>query len=285
MGDNHYFSEELYFSLKKWKLALFKSATSRYLFACAVYLVYSVAMVLIPDPSISPSDKDRLYFLFGIIHLVNSFMFIWTWEDKSFFDKVMIPEYFNVAGALLYLWSSTLYGHDYVSDDDDAGYSSSFYFERKLEFTASIIEIFAAFGWIYSWHVEYLELIARVPGPIPGRGWTFDDPDLTANITIAIAAIIYFVYNLQLMLQYNLYETNKLYQLGDKVYLINAVIYCIAALRDCSWFWFLPRYGQYRTITEIMNSKDELEGLDIHDYSKVDNMKDKLMSSEKSESA
>lgn len=163
-----------------------------------------------------------------------------------------------------------LYGNEYTSDDDGAGYSSSFYLERQLEFWASLIEVFAAFGWIWSWHVEYIDLISRVPGPIPSKGWcvfhtrflfdiysfrccrTFDDPDLSANITIAAAAIVYFTYNCQVIRDYDAYETNKLYQLGDQLYLINSIFYFLAAMRDCGWFWFMPAFGQYRTVRDIM---------------------------------
>lgn len=175
-----------------------------------------------------------------------------------------------------------MYGHEYQSDDDGAGYSSSFHLERNLEFWASVVEVAAAFGWIYSWHVGYLELIADARGPIPSRGWyaliifyatqyfyfddtanvlpsrTFDDPDLSANITIAAAAIIYFVYNCQVVSDYSQYESNELYKLGDQIYLLNSVLYFLAALRDCDWFWFLPKFGRYRTVTEIMKEESEV---------------------------
>jgi hypothetical protein len=183
-----------------------------------------------------------------------------------------------------------MYGNEYASDDDGAKYSDSFYQERYLEFWASFVEVFAAFGWIWSWHVEYLELIASTSGPISSRGWyelcilccsklnvnethghllydiirTFDDPDLTANMTIAVAAIIYFMYNCQVIADFDQYETNKLYQLGDQVYLINSCLYLLASLRDCQWFWFMPRFGQYKTIKEIMQEAGSLQVLFLH---------------------
>jgi hypothetical protein len=98
-------SEEFYFSMRQWKEALSYSSTSRYLFACAIYVAYSVAMVMIASPTLTVEEKNRYYFIFGFVHLINSLMFIWTWADKSYFDKVMIPEYLNVLGAVLYLTS------------------------------------------------------------------------------------------------------------------------------------------------------------------------------------
>jgi len=272
-----YCSEELSFCLLKWKAAALATLTSRYVLACAVYVAYSVGMVLASAPGVDSDTKNKLYFQFGVVHLVNSFMYIWTWEGKSLFDKIMIPEYLNVLGAVLYLWSSTFYGHEYVTDSNTGGFSSTFYMERQLEFWASVIEVFAAFGWIFSWHSEYTKLSARVPGPIPSRGWTFDDPDLSANITIAVAAVIYFIYNCQIVNDYSAYETNMLYKLGDQLYLINSLFYLCAAFRDCHWFWFLPKFGKYMTIREIMLENQQAE-IHLVSYAKVEHDTEGLLS-------
>jgi hypothetical protein len=29
-------------------------------------------------------------------------MYVWAWQGRTWFDPVVIPEYFNVVGALLY---------------------------------------------------------------------------------------------------------------------------------------------------------------------------------------
>lgn len=94
------------------KAAALISTTNRYLWACLVYLIYSIGMILADDPTITASRRNDFYFFFGIVHLINAFMFIWTWKGKSYTDKVMIPEYFNVVGAILYLWSRL----DFVQD-------------------------------------------------------------------------------------------------------------------------------------------------------------------------
>ena len=106
-------SSEIRFSLSKWRGAANKTCTSRYAAACAIYFVYSVAMVIISSPTIAEEDKDKLYFQFAVIHAINAFMFIWSWEDRSYFDKVMIPEYLNVLGAGLYLWSRYYFNLDF----------------------------------------------------------------------------------------------------------------------------------------------------------------------------
>lgn len=35
-------------------------------------------------------------------HFLNAWMYVWAWQGRTWFDPVVIPEYFNVVGALLY---------------------------------------------------------------------------------------------------------------------------------------------------------------------------------------
>lgn len=35
-------------------------------------------------------------------HFVNAWMYVWAWQDRTWTDWVVVPEYFNVVGALLY---------------------------------------------------------------------------------------------------------------------------------------------------------------------------------------
>jgi hypothetical protein len=59
------------------------------------------------------------------------------------------------------------------------------------------------------------------------------------------------------MLDYNEYETNTLFESGDQVYLLNSIFYATCALRDCDFFWFMPEFGVYRTVGEIMSESSE----------------------------
>jgi hypothetical protein len=106
--------KECYFFWCKCKTAAWSSITSRYLAACAVYFAYSVGMVLADDPNLNSAKRNDYYFKFGIVHLINACMFVWTWEGKSYTDKVVIPEYLNVLGAVLYLWSRLYINMKYV---------------------------------------------------------------------------------------------------------------------------------------------------------------------------
>jgi len=83
----------------------------------------------------------------------------------------------------------------------------------------------------------------------PGRGFTLDDPDTIAWLSTTISSIIYFIYNIQINLHPEQYETNYLYTYGDILYFVGACYYIFAALRDDNWFWFMPVTGQYGIAT------------------------------------
>jgi len=75
--------------------------------------------------------------------------------------------------------------------------------------------------------------------PLNSVGWTLQDPDLWANLTILVAAALYCLYNCQLWLL-NDYGTNFLYTYGDFFYFINAVSYLLASMRDNNVFKTVP---------------------------------------------
>jgi hypothetical protein len=108
---------------------------------------------------------------------------------------------------------------------------------HSIETVAAILEVIACVGWTWSWNATYTR--------VPGRGWTFDDPDVWALITIYIGGWIYLVclhgrhvtshyvgeadmphtlrclvqvYNIQNVLEPGSYEANRLYVTGDVVY-------------------------------------------------------------------
>ena len=143
--------------------------------------------------------------------------------------------------------NSLFYGKEY---HEDGSFSYGFYVERHLEFCASLIEVIASIGWVLVWYTEYQDKYGRNYYPTPGRGWTCDDPDLSANITIILASVLYLIYNCQINTDEGIEKTNNLYVLGDVVYLLNAVLYVLASLRDCGWFWFMPSWGRFLPIEE-----------------------------------
>ncbi len=94
-----------------------------------------------------------------------------------------------------------------------------------------------SFHRIMSWYMTYIRTL--------GHGFSLDDPDTIAYLSTTIASIIYFVYNIQINVDPGQYGTNYLYTYADILYFIGACYYIFAALRDDSWFWFLPFAGQY----------------------------------------
>jgi hypothetical protein len=80
---------------------------------------------------------------------------------------------------------------------------------------------------------------------IIGRGYTLEDPDMIAILSLLANAIIYLVYNIQINVSPEHYETNTLYKSADVLGFIEACFCVLACLRDDHWFWFLPLAGQY----------------------------------------
>ncbi|CAF1209752.1 unnamed protein product [Adineta steineri] len=225
---------------------------SRYMLANIVYLIYSIGILIInfhpsfnnnstetssilsknlDQPIDYNSNINRYYIILGFLHLLSAFLYWWAWRDRSWLDIIMIPEYLNHIEAGLYLWSAFWYS----KQDTLGGYYTLAV--HKIELTAAIIELFAAFGWIISWYMTYTRTI--------GRGFTLDDPDTIAYLTTTISSFIYIIYNIQINLYPEQYGENLLYKYGDILYFIGALYYIFAALRDENCFWFLPLAGQY----------------------------------------
>ncbi len=85
------------------------------------------------------------------------------------------------------------------------------------------------------------------------RGLTIFDPDFTAAVTMFVAATIYVIYNIQVSGNYDAYSYNYLYFKGDIIYLVNAIFYLLAALRDYGWFqsWDVPNFIRSLTNTKV----------------------------------
>ncbi|CAF1216522.1 unnamed protein product [Adineta ricciae] len=174
---------------------------------------------------------NRIYFVLAIVNIIMAILLCWAWRERSVFDIVMIPEYLNIIQAILYLWSAMWY----PKQDTLGGYFTMAV--HKIELVASVIGLFAAIGWIVSWFLTYTRIF--------GRGYTLDDPDMIATVAMIANAIIYLVYNIQLMISPEYYESNMLYKTGDICDFIEACFCVFACLRDDDWFWFLPIAGQY----------------------------------------
>ena len=93
------------YSVKRFRICIYNALKSRYLAACLVYLAYAIGMVYVSTSYVSEEYKDKFYLEFAVVHLINSFMFAWAWFGRRWIDTVLLPDYLNMIGAMLYLWS------------------------------------------------------------------------------------------------------------------------------------------------------------------------------------
>lgn len=92
------------------------------------------------------------------MHFLNAWMYWWAWKGRSWKDPIVYPEYLNVLGALLYLWSAALY-------PTEAGPTDAATLKvHRIETAAAGIEWLACVGWYITWHLTYIR--------VPGRGYT-----------------------------------------------------------------------------------------------------------------
>lgn len=222
-----------------WK-AMIATFSSKYFYAMLLYLTYAAAMVI--NNYYGTEDRENtVYVLFGVIHVIDAFLFLLSWEDKRFTDVETWPEYLNIAGSFLYLWSSTTYDNMYdIASDGGISLSADFFKCRQIELVASILEVLATVGWIYVWHKGLIERFGSDFSAVPGRGFTIYDPDLHACWTLIGGAVLYLIYNIDLSRDPRRYDTSNVYALADIFYLVNAVAYMISTLRDFGWFWMFP---------------------------------------------
>lgn len=217
-----------------FQAALYVTLRSRYFWAMLVYLVTSIALFA-NDFVGGVNEKNKVYFTFAVIHLVNAAQFAWSWDEKDFLDFELFPEYINVIEAMLYVFSSTLYGHLYTSNDEQAGYTPQYYVCRRLELIASALEVFASVGWIFVWYRMFIEKIGPSLTAVPYRGLSFWDPDFHASWSLVLAAGLYVWYNIKVSKIPGDYEIDRLYLLADGVYVFNSICYMLSTLRDYGW--------------------------------------------------
>ena len=217
--------------------------TSKYFYAMLMYLAYAAAMVINNNFG-SNDSENNVYVIFAILHVVDAYLFLFSWEDKCYTDYETWPEYLNIMGSLLYLWSSTFYTTiSIISSDGSVSLSDSFYLCRQIELAASALEMLATALWIYVWYAGLIDRFGSdFSQHIPGRGLTIYDPDLHASWTLVAGALLYLIYNIDLSRHPRRYDTSQIYVLGDIFYLLNAVAYMIGTLRDLGWFWMIPSH-------------------------------------------
>lgn len=226
---------------------------SSYFWACLIYLLFCETVVSsnLHSGYLQERVFNNNHYILALVRVLNSWMFMLTWKDKGWVDVVMYPEYLDFVSSVILLWAAAMYGAENLPDYDGEIQV------RYLETVAWGVEVIASIGWFLSWHKDYTDNFGSKPLPSPNRGWTFDDPDIIANITNVLASVIYFIHSWQVLSSEDL-SLNTIYQVGDVIYLINAWIYLVVAMRDCECFWFMPAWGRLSTLDEIMMTDSSL---------------------------
>jgi hypothetical protein len=247
--------------------AITKSIINRYTQANVVYFIYCFVIIyvdLVLQPAVAEAyalaSDDDYYYAPGegsyssndysallaarykdlydaykaaaFIHLFNAFQYIFVWFSGGYglLSIVQIPEFLNVIGASVYVYTSFQY--EKLIDATDPLTIQT----HKLETFASAVELCAAFGWIITWWLTY-------PRGVVGRGWTLDDFDLWGNVFIFVPSVIYLVYNVAVLKDPPQYYTNFLYTDGNILFAVGSVVYLLSSLRDDGWLDWLPTGG------------------------------------------
>jgi hypothetical protein len=220
-------------------------------------------MIALDLLSISDSVETLAYFLLAILHVVNAYMYLWMWsgEHQNIFSIFCIPDWLNVICAAFYIGTSICHPFEY----DEFGNTTEIFVQvRRIELFLSVLEILTAVGYVCQWYLEFRKDLILHPDKCRTRGCTLDDPDMWANITLIIAAIYYFAYNVIVCIDgFRYYDTSTLYFQGDLWYLVNSICYLLCSLRDWDVFWFMPTGGQFPNYnllaSEYVRSMDEME--------------------------
>lgn len=179
---------------------------------------------------------NRLYLIAGIVHLINAFMYWLVWpllvnpatgERWRIWDWVLIPEWLNITGASLYLYTASVYPRQ--QSTGPGMWLDTFTLDNhKIELTAAMVELGAACMWVAVWWATH----ARGPG----RGITADDPEFLALVFLVSPSILYVAYNSCLIENpLNYYwspQISSVYDSADLLYFIGAVFYAIVSFRD-----------------------------------------------------
>ena len=150
--------------------------TSKLFWSTLLYAIYSTGFCIIDlyAEVWTSTFTNSTYFYCCSLHVINAHMFVWSRnKNYSYCHMNVYPEYLNILGSILYLYSASLYKDDEYIDMDptftidiDGGinksrkfgqYTSEYFTIRYLEVAASAIEMVAAICWVQVWHQLFKE--------------------------------------------------------------------------------------------------------------------------------
>ena len=154
---------------------LLRTAKSVYFYACFLYVVYSIGIYRTDYGNQSLKQTNNDFLIYGIIHVISAVLYALSWIGFKPWNTIEpLPDYLNIIGSILWLYSATLYpdlysnatlndqyyySSNYMRNNnnctivitDDALISSefapAFYTCRKVELAAAVIEVVCGFLW------------------------------------------------------------------------------------------------------------------------------------------
>ena len=153
---------------------LLRTVKSVYFYASVLYVVYSIGIYRTDYGNQSLTQANKEFVIYGIIHVISAVLYALSWVGFKPWNTVEpLPDYLNIVGSVLWLYSATLYPDLYsnISRNDQNYYSSyyllnnnctinitddafassefapAFYTCRLVELVAAIIEVVCGFLW------------------------------------------------------------------------------------------------------------------------------------------
>ena len=153
---------------------LLRTAKSVYFYASLLYVVYSIGIYRTDYGNQSLKQTNRDFLIYGIIHVISAILYALSWIGFKPWNTIEpLPDYLNIIGSVLWLYSATLYpdlysnatrndqyyySSNYLLDNnctivitDDGSTSSefapAFYTCRIVELAAAVIEVLCGFLW------------------------------------------------------------------------------------------------------------------------------------------
>jgi len=207
--------------------------------------------------------ENSLYIAAAVMHVVSALWYfvMWRYEGWPLWHIIYIPEWFNLVESTLCTASASLYHLENATLAYDPVYTRV----TQLELAAAVLTICAALGWVVQWLLTYHH--------IPGRGFTFDDPDTWGLSTYLAGTLVNLVYEVQV---HTGDYASSLYMTANNIFLANACIYLICNFRDGGWFWWTPTGGVNDFNNRYTKNADYNEDTSLFRMKNKDKDKDRI---------
>lgn len=267
------------------KCAFARCLKDIYFWACIVYLVYTCQAlavdyceyVKIYENQCEILIINNQFIALAAVHVFNAFQFLACWIpfmketehlqlSKATKFKLLLPEFMNIIEGCMYLLSALSYQRiqNNLNCQTDLKCRDEM-FLHHWETSAASVECFASLLWCYSWYFVFnIDIMPYQLNLKDKVIWALFDPELYSAILLVIGSIVYIVYYLQVDEYPNHYDTNMLWEVGDVIYFIGAVLYLISSMKLCGCFYF---------VTWLPGWLDDWQEIDEANYMRIFNDK------------